>query len=450
MSSVATRAEEEERLDALLNSFRDRFRVPAEVVARAPGRVNLIGEHTDYNGFPVLPMAIERSVLVAASGREKSRVELANADPSFPPRAYELVFPLAPSPPGDWCNYHKAALQGLYPEIPSVRGGRYLVEGNVPPGAGLSSSSALVVASGLAFLALHGVATRPERLAELLAEAERYVGTRSGGMDQAVSLLGREGHALRIDFFPLRARPVPFPDGVRVVVCHSLVRAEKSGAARDAYNLRVFECAVGARVFGFLARRELGEFPRLLGDLPGLLPDWSLEEFVRFFEEAIPDAPLGLDEIARLAGATPEEVVRGLEIPAKLPAKIPLLRRVRHVLREARRVELAEECLRAGDAETFGRLMYESHVSLARDYEVSSAELDDLVSIGRDAGAPGGRLTGAGFGGCTVHLVREDGLSRFLAEVDRRFYEPRLGGSAEYPRFVFSPRQGAWVRRLRG
>src|SRR5213593_1606563 len=266
------------------------------VLARAPGRVNLIGEHTDYNGLPVLPIAIDRDVLVAARRRDDDRVELANADPAFAPRRY-LVGPDIPaSPPGDWANYHKAAARALVAElarrgVAGLPGGTFRIDGRVPAAAGLSSSSALLVACGLAHLGLAGAELPRPELAELFARAERYVGTLGGGMDQATTLLARAGHALRIDFFPLRARPVPVPPAAGFVVAHSLEGAEKSGAARGFYNQRVVECrlacALLARRTGVAATR-LGDFPdrvALLADLARLLPETEVAA------SALPDLP---------------------------------------------------------------------------------------------------------------------------------------------------------------
>src|SRR6059058_5951173 len=171
--------------------------------ARAPGRVNLIGEHTDYNGLPVLPIAIDRDVLVAARRRDDDRVELANADPAFAPRRYRVGPAIPSSPPGDWANYHKAAAQALAAELARrnlarLPGGAFRIDGRVPAAAGLSSSSALLVACGLAHLALAGAELPRPELAELFARAERYVGTLGGGMDQATALLAQAGQALRI------------------------------------------------------------------------------------------------------------------------------------------------------------------------------------------------------------------------------------------------------------
>ena len=203
-------------------------------VVRAPGRVNLIGEHTDYNDLPVLPMAIQREVRIVCSARTDGRVRLVNAAARFGRREFELAAEIAPFERGDWGNYAKAAAQALARERGAQRGFDAVVEGDVPPAAGLSSSSALVVACGLALAAVNEVASEPLAFAELMARGERYVGTNSGGMDQAICLAGEAGHAAKIDFHPLRAEALPVPSDWRFLVAHSLVLADKSGAARDA------------------------------------------------------------------------------------------------------------------------------------------------------------------------------------------------------------------------
>ena len=164
---------DDDRILTLTQCFAQRFGHRPHVVARAPGRVNLIGEHTDYNGLPVLPMAVDRTVLVAGAPREDARIELANLDPAFPPRSYELAPVIPPFPPGDWGNYHKAAVQGLVSLLrpAALGGGDFLVAGNIPAGAGLSSSAALLVGSALALLAVHdrNLSVRDcHRLAEVL------------------------------------------------------------------------------------------------------------------------------------------------------------------------------------------------------------------------------------------------------------------------------------------
>lgn len=436
------------RMSRIVEAFHTTFgRAPAFVV-RAPGRVNLLGEHTDYNALPVLPMAIERSVLIAGAPRDDVSVVLHNAT-GFPTRRYGFERHIPPFEAGDWGNYTKAAAQGLadYYDAALARGADLLVDGDIPAGAGLSSSSALVVASALAFLAANELEIPFETLAEILPPAERYVGTLSGGMDQAISLLAQAGHALRIDFAPLRYRPVPLPQGYAIVVCHSLVRAEKSGAAKLGYNMRVLECRLACRA---LDRSLAGQLQRplsALGELPHLFPQRSLSSFVDDLARVVPDVPLDLAQVATALGV-PVAVLRAeCGIPADHSGPFAVFRRARHVLCEAERVDRAEEGLRRGDAAMFGRLMDASHASCRDDYEISCPELEELVVLAQQAGAVGARLTGAGFGGCTVNLVADGDVKAFLEHIDKQFYGGRftIGKSAEEARFVFSARPGAEV-----
>lgn len=420
-------------------------REPAFVV-RAPGRVNLLGEHTDYNMLPVLPMAIERCVLIAGAPRDDNRVRLQNLG-GFPERYYDLTANIPPYEAGDWGNYAKAAAQGLanYYGQPLPRGADLLVDGDIPSGAGLSSSSALVVANALALLAANDRKLPAETLAELLPQAERYVGTLSGGMDQAISLLAQEGHALRIDFSPLRCRAVPLSADHAIVVCHSLVQAEKSGAAKQAYNQRVIECRLVCRILDATLQGTTDVPLATLGDLVRLFPQRSLSSFVDDLSRVLPDAGVDLEDIAGAAGTSVAELQRACAIPNDVRPPFWVLRRARHVLHEAERVDQAEEALRAGDAVQFGALMDASHRSCRDDYEISCAELEILVRLAKESGALGARLTGAGFGGCTVSLLAAQDVTGFLRRVDGSFYRKVLkaGQTADAFRFVFSPQAGA-------
>jgi galactokinase len=356
----------------------------ATVIARGPGRVNLIGEHTDYNGFPVLPMAIDRSVWVAAAPRPGSQVTIRNLDGE---RFATEVLPLAElatrAPRRTWTDYVVAALRIRPPRA----GLELLVAGDVPVAAGLSSSSALVVA---VLLALEEPGDRIV-LAEAARQAERYVGTLSGGMDQAISLLGQKGHALHLQFRPLRARPVPLPAGLRVLVVDSGIAAAKGGLAQEAYNTRVRECGAAARLLGAPA-------DGVLADVPG--PDRM-----------------------RRAEALGDPVLR---------------RRARFVFAEAERVDQAERALRTGDLEQLGRLLDASHQGLRDDYEVSHPEVDRLVAAIRTAGALGARIVGAGFGGCLVAVCRATQADA----VCRRFGRPVLVSAADQGAERWRLRQG--------
>jgi N-acetylgalactosamine kinase len=241
---------------------------------------------------------------------------------------------------------------------------------------------------------------------------------------------------------------VPVPAGCSFVVLHSLVSAEKSSGARDAYNRRVVECRLACEVLSW----------RLRGDIPGPLPHfgalrWSfpgrrLVELLPALESVLPDAPVPLADVATILALSPQALAARVGLAAQAADPFSVLARARHVLGEADRVEAAERALRAGDWAELGELMDASHASCRDDYEISCPELEELVACAKRAGALGARLTGAGFGGCTVNLVQDAAVAPFLARVDQDFYRRRdAGGSGEH-RFVFKPEAGASVTRL--
>lgn len=203
---------------------------------RVPGRVNLIGEHIDYLGFPVLPMAIGRSLRLEFSARPDRVIRVAS--PTYGVREFEWADDIAPSAAGDFGNYIKAAAQTVGRRWGVGCGFEGVISSTIPAAAGLSSSSALVIAATLALLSIRGIAWNFSELMEILPEGEMYVGTRGGGMDHAVCLAGRAGCALRIAFDPVTVQPEPVPEGWAFFVAHSLRRAEKSGGVREEYNHR--------------------------------------------------------------------------------------------------------------------------------------------------------------------------------------------------------------------
>ena len=387
--------------------------------AIAPGRVNLIGEHTDYNGLPVLPIAIDREVRVDFRVVDDPVVRLDSPSTRFAPFAFQLKRPIEAADQGDWSNYVRAAARGLLEHgVLLERGIEGTVTGDVPIASGLSSSSALVVASALALLRANGVevgertgsggaalpgtgvreTTRIQaalsrlELAALMARAERFVGLEGGGMDQAACLHGLEGHALRIEFDPLRVTPVPVPGEWRWVVASSLVRAEKSAGAREAYNERARQCREALEGVRDAARVQ--RTSSLASSYRGLVSAGDPDGLLRHAHRAL--APV-------------------------------LFRRFRHVVTEGRRVAQAEQAMRDGDLHRFGDLMVRSHESLRDDYEVSTGELDEIVSVALEAGAAGARLTGAGFGGCAVALCDVTTVAPVMEALAARFCEPRLG-----------------------
>ena len=362
-------------------AFRQTFGGEPEGVVRAPGRVNLIGEHTDYNEGFVLPMAIDRAVVIAARRRHDRRVLLRALDFGAA-SAFDLPA-IAPDPAQPWSNYVRGVafvLQRRELELPGMEA---VIAGDVPIGAGLSSSAAIEVATAVAWRALGGFDLDGVTLALLCQQAENeFVGMRCGIMDQFIATLGQAGHALLIDCRDLSHRPVPLPAGVRIVVCDS---RKRRGLVESAYNQRRQECEEAVR--------------RLQAVLPG----------VRALRDVRPE------DLRQHQGLLPPSV----------------LRRARHVVQENARVLASVAALEAGDLSTFGRLLNESHASLRDLYQVSCLELDALVEVAQaQPGCLGSRLTGAGFGGCTVSLVRTAAVADFAAAVARG-YTARTGLTPE-------------------
>jgi galactokinase len=320
----------------------------AEQAFRAPGRANLIGEHTDYNDGFVLPVALELATYVAGARRE-GVVSLRSLDERG---EVEVDARTGEGAADGWGRYVAAVVRALLDEGAEVSGFDGVVASDVPIGAGLSSSAALEVAVASATA---GSPLEPARLASVCRRAENvYVGTQSGIMDQLASAAGRAGHALLLDCRDVTIRPVPLPDGVAVLVVDSGVRRSLTDSS---YNERAAECAAAAAAIGVSSLR-----------------DTSLERLEQARE---------LDDV--------------------------LARRARHVVTENARVLAAADALASGRVGELGPLFRASHESLARDYEVSTPELDALVAIAEQTdGVIAARLTGAGFGGCTVNLVRTD------------------------------------------
>ena len=340
---------------------------------RAPGRVNLIGEHTDYNEGFVLPMAIDRDTVVAAAPRDERRVRVRslNRDEAGD---FDLDAPWS-SRRGTWIDYVEGVARVLEERGARLRGAELVLESDVPEGAGLSSSASLEVSVGLALLSLAGVSVAPEELALSGQAAEhQYVGTQCGIMDQLVAVRGRPGHALLIDCRSLEARPIPLALGaVCLLILDSGVKHQ---LAASEYNRRRTECAKAVDLL-----RSARPALRSLRDL----------------------AAGDLDTVT-----------------ATLPDT--LARRCRHVVTENERTLHAAEALARADHVAFGALMAASHRSLQEDYEVTCPEIDVLVeAASSQAGVLGARMTGGGFGGCTVNLVDSHALDKTLEAVRRTF-----------------------------
>ncbi|GAA6754568.1 galactokinase [Thermus thalpophilus] len=344
--------------------YQEVFGALPEASAKAPGRVNLLGEHTDYQEGYVLPTPLPYFTQVEA-GRAEGRVE------AYSEALRELrARPLQSGPQGDFLDYLLGVVWALREAGHGVPGARFFVRSQVPMGAGLSSSAALEVAALKALRALYRLPLSDLEVALLAQKAEvAYVGVRCGIMDQMAASLGEVGKALFLDTKTLAHENLPLPPGSRVVV---LDLGLKRRLAEAGYNARRQEAEEAARRLGLASLRQ----------------------------------------------------VQDLCLVESLPA--PLDRRARHIVSENLRVLRGVEALRRGDAKAFGELMTQSHRSLSRDYEVSLPELDTLVEAALVAGAYGAKLTGAGFGGAVVALVPERGLEGFRQALLERFPGLRL------------------------
>ncbi len=358
--------------------FQERFGYPPWGLFRAPGRVNLIGEHTDYNDGFVLPVAIDRAAWVAAAPRQDRQVRLLAC--TLGREAGFDLDGLRPDPEARWTNYVRGVLALLERAGYRLGGLDLAYGGDVPIGAGLASSAAVEVAVAVSACHLFGVELPVLELAHLCWQAEHeFVGTRCGLMDQLIALLGQKDHALLLDCRHLTWEPLPLPPAVALVVCDT---GRRRYLADSAYNERRAQCEEGARRLGVAALRDLD---------------------VETFES------------------------RAVTLP-------PLLRkRCRHVVHENDRTLHAAGSLRRGDLVALGQLMNASHASLRDLYEVSCEELDLMAALARSQpGCWGARMTGAGFGGCVVALVEGSAVDPFIRAVGPLYERQALRSPAFY------------------
>jgi galactokinase len=360
--------------------FQAAFGEPAAILVQAPGRVNLIGEHTDYNDGLVLPCAIDFRTVIAGRPREDRMVRVIAADYDDAIDTYSLDAPIARLDAPMWANYVRGVIDELRRRGLALPGMDMVIAGDVPQGAGLSSSASLSVALCRLFAA-HVVspnlgleALTPLEMALIAQRAENdFVGCKCGNMDQISSACGVEGHALMIDCRSLQVEPVPIPDGAAIMVLNSHIQR---GLVDSAYNTRRAQCEAAARHFGVPALRDL--------DLATLEARGA-----------------GLDPVA--------------------------LRRARHVVTENARVAAAAQALAAGDLERMGVLMEESHASMREDFEITVPLIDRLVDIVKESiGTAGGvRMTGGGFGGCVVALVPRELVEKVRSAVAQAYRGPK-------------------------
>ncbi|MBN3296336.1 GALK2 kinase, partial [Amia calva] len=437
------------RLQNLKEIFISKFEETPMFYARAPGRVNLIGEHIDYCGYAVLPMAIEQDILAAVSLNKTQTIQLANTKPlyqDFTGSAGDIQ--IDKSKPL-WHYYFLCGLKGIQEHFnPSTPAGiDCVVDGTIPASSGLSSSSALVCCAGLVTLEANKKNLSKVELAEICARSERYIGTEGGGMDQSISFLAEQGTAKLIEFSPLRATDVKLPDGAVFVIANCCVEMNK--AATSHFNIRVVECRIAAKLLSKAKGLEWSR-PLKLGDVQTEL-GVSLEEMLRTVDEVLHPETYSKEEICQCLGITPEQLGSTiLSENTKHVTQFKLYQRAKHVYSEAARVlQFKDICDQAPARaiQQLGELMKQSHVSCRDLYECSCLELDQLVATCLESGAVGSRLTGAGWGGCTVSMVPNDKLDSFLQSVRDSYYKPdaRRAAMEKQSLFVTKPGRGACI-----
>ncbi len=366
-------------------------------MARAPGRVNILGEHVDYNDGLVLPAAIDRAVYIAFAPAETRHSSILavnmNQRVAFTPTTISTRSQIDSTPLPDWARYPAGVMWSLSESGLKVCAMNAIFASDVPIGAGLSSSAAVEMAFTVAWQTLGGWTLPPMRLALLAQKAEvEYVGVRSGIMDQFASACGVEGKLLLLDCRSLEWKTLALPSSVSIVIADTTVRRKLTSGE---YNKRRAAC----------------------------------EEAVRLLQQYLP-------EIESLRDVSVEDFNR---LEKNLPREAGM--RARHVVEEIARTRQAEPSLEAGDIRMFGKLMNECHVSLRDLYEVSCPELDTMTRIAQALeGCYGARLTGAGFGGCTVNLVEKSFAEKFSTALAKR-YEEETGLAPQV--YISHPSNGA-------
>ncbi|UUA73828.1 galactokinase [Cellvibrio sp. QJXJ] len=375
-------------LENVTQCFTEHFDQLPDFVSKAPGRVNLIGEHTDYNDGFVLPAAIDFFTLVATSVRQDNLIKVIALDYTGQSDEFALNSLYEAHPIQMWSNYVRAVVRTLVDRGYQLKGCNLVVSGNVPQGAGLSSSASLEVALAQALLTVAGIQIPATELALIGQAAENnYVGCACGIMDQLVSAGGQEGHALLIDCRSLETTPILMPSQLSIVIINSGV---KRGLVDSEYNLRREQCAEAAKFFN-----------------QSVLRDVTNEQFFAAADQ--------LPELVR--------------------------KRAQHVIEENERTLKAAEALETNNVALLSQLMAESHVSMRDLFEITTPEIDYLVAaLDKELGSDGGvRMTGGGFGGCIVALVPQQKLS--IVEPILADYQLKTGLIATP--FICTPEQGA-------
>ncbi|KAI4592439.1 galactokinase [Pestalotiopsis sp. 9143b] len=490
------------RWNKLLDKFQTLYGRSADFVARSPGRVNIIGEHIDYSLYACLPMGITPDVIIAVSTQldgpsgdgSTYKLKLANLDDErFPTREFDVAHGEVEidATQHEWTNYFKAGLRGALQLLKKKHGADFkpksmqvLMDGTVPAGGGLSSSAAFVSASALAVMIANGEKDVDKKdLTEVAIVSERAVGVNSGGMDQSASVFSERGSALLVNFFPsLSARPVFFPKTspeLIFVVANSFVSSNKQVTGPIHYNLRVVECSMAAAVLNakLVPGTELPKDAGPLGvSLRGFHANYFKDSKKSDAEQVSELIELTKSTLTKEEGYTLEEVASAAnttvdDIKARFMSSFPvrgerfkLRQRALHVFTEAARVtdfltlleDKSNHSTSGGDTTPYnqklGDLMNATQDSCRELYECSCPEIDEICKIAREAGSYGSRLTGAGWGGCSVHLVPADKVDNVKKAFHDKYYSKRdlSERDLEAAIVVSRPMNGSAVYHLNG
>ncbi|KAK5269563.1 galactokinase [Exophiala xenobiotica] len=459
------------RFDNLISSFQRQYNQKPDFVSRSPGRVNIIGEHVDYSLYDVLPMAVTVDVFIATrvvkNNSAAPSITIANVNSTkYPSKEYTI--PSSGTVEVDkqshsWSNYFLAGLKGSLPYLRQKLGESFkpnsmelLIDGNVPAGGGLSSSAAFVCASALAVMAANNYEISKQDLLDLCIVSERSVGVFSGGMDQAASIFSERGYLLYCNFFPsFSAENVPMPVSdpeVTFLVAQSFVTSDKAVTAPIHYNLRVVEVTLATVVLaklhdialnpddsslGFCLRNFQEEIMKMEGRRDESMQS-QVQSVIEIIKTKLDKDSYTKDDIARILGISVEELEK--QYMSKFPIRadsFKLRQRALHVLQEAERVHQFRDVLtKSGKLDKeklqhLGDLMNKTQASCKDVYECSCAEIDDICSIARKAGTYGSRLTGAGWGGCTVHLVPQDKVAAVTEALKEEYYFKKFPDMSE-------------------
>ncbi|XP_049873756.1 N-acetylgalactosamine kinase [Pectinophora gossypiella] len=470
------------RIKKINKIFREEFGCDPSFFVRVPGRVNIIGEHIDYCGYPVLPMALEQDILIAAKLLNEKKLQLRNGNGKYASfdteiKTFEDMNIEADSDGKPfWYNYVLCGIKGALEHLDNkmTNGLQLVIDGNVPPASGLSSSSALVSAACLSFLYAQNANLSKTEIASLCAKSERYIGTQGGGMDQAIAFLAEKYSAQYITWKPLNAASVGLPEDATFVVAHSMAEANK--AATNDFNRRVIECRLAAKILATITGAAKENKVITLSEVQKIL-EHSLEDMVKLVLKHLPQDIYTKGEICNILDVTEEEMDNLYLTPNTRHLKeFKLKQRALHVYEEAARVEKFRKiCMKtvngglhvtngngtngdkndhkngdSNDNETLdilGKLMTASHESLKNLYECSHANLDKLVKISQDMNVHS-RLTGAGWGGCIVALCPKDKVNIYIETLKREFYVKHCNIDKEKSHqyvFATTPNHGAVI-----